>query len=134
MKTIVTLAMLIACALAGANAQGYLPSFDHSVAVLDLASAEKEKRRAVPKSLPLPAYPFELMRANLRGEVKIRFLVLEDGSVGEVSVVSASIEEFGPPTKEAAASWKFIPVDRNGAPATVNVWMTCRVLFRMEED
>jgi TonB family protein len=128
--------MLVAAVIAVRDivAQGFSPSFDHSVAIRDLASDEKEKRRAVPISLPLPAYPFEMMRANLSGEVAIKFLVREDGTAGEAHVISTSFPEFAEPVKEVVPRWKFQPVNSAGAPTVSKVWMTCRVIFKMEDE
>lgn len=85
------------------------------------------------KRLPMPSYPIELLEAGVQGHAKIQFLVREDGSVADVSVVSADSEEFGIEAKKAVAAWSFTPgKNRNGGkPAAVR--MQCDFDFELNE-
>jgi TonB family protein len=135
MRTIFLVALIgLTTTVRNSVAQGYTPTYDHSIAVLELAPEERGKGRALPISLPLPPYPAEMLRAHIRGEATIRFLIQEDGTVTDVSVVSTTQREFGDPVKESATRWRFRPLDQRGVPVAVRVWMKCRVVFKIEED
>lgn len=85
------------------------------------------------KALSMPSYPIELLEAGVQGHAKIQFLVREDGSVADVSVVSADSEEFGIEAQETVAAWSFTPgKNRNGGkPAAVR--MQCEFDFKVGE-
>jgi TonB family protein len=115
-------------------AQGWTPRFSHSVAVKELAEEEEEKGTlSSPMVLPLPTYPSEMLRCAVGGEAKIRFRVNEDGTVSNVTIVSASHKEFGEASREAVGHWKIGPILERNSPKPIKVWARCRLVFRMED-
>ncbi|MDR5682950.1 MAG: energy transducer TonB [Armatimonadota bacterium] len=64
------------------------------------------------------------------GRVRLRLLVLSDGSVGAVDiVVSSGYGELDRAAAAALAVWRFAPATRDGVPidAYYLVWVTFRV-------
>lgn len=115
--------------------QGAYRGHDHSIAVRRLGPEGLSRGyNVLPVSLPLPAYPVEMLRAAISGDATLKFLVHEDGAVSEVVVISASQVEFSGPTKEAISRWKFRVHTERGESAPRKVWMRCQVIFKFEED
>jgi TonB family protein len=56
---------------------------------------------------PMPAYPFELIRAGIWGEVTVRLLIGKDGAVREATIVKSTQKEFEVPVLFAVKSWRF---------------------------
>jgi TonB family protein len=116
------------------TAQGYNPSYDHSIAIMGLGedhnSAGKITSVVV---LPLPPYPAEMLRVHIIGEVTVHFLVREDGSVTNVTTGAESQKEFAEPVRDAVERWKFGPVVDRKTYAPTKAWMHCRIVFKIEE-
>lgn len=73
-----------------------------------------------------PKYPSLALQQKIQGEVWIRAVVLEDGSVGDVQVTKSLDREHGmdDAAVTAAKKWKFSPATENGAPIPVVVTIT----------
>jgi protein TonB len=75
------------------------------------------------KSMKAPDYPVSAMRAGHTGTTTLELLVLENGLVGEATVMSSS----GYPKLDAAAvavakrSWKFFPGTKDGQPMPMKI-------------
>ena len=67
----------------------------------------------------LPGYPIKALRQRIEGKVALQFDVLADGSVSNVTVVENPYDELSAAAREAVSQWKFSPVTRNGAGATL---------------
>ena len=75
-----------------------------------------------------PLYPGSLLRQEIEGSVKLRFLIGADGRVKLVKILSASHPRFATAAeKQALKKWRFIPATRNGRP--VEQWKTITVSF-----
>ncbi len=75
-----------------------------------------------------PLYPGSLLRQEIEGSVKLRFLIRADGRVKSVKILSASHPRFAAAAeKQALKKWRFIPATRNGRP--VEQWKTITVSF-----
>jgi TonB family protein len=66
-----------------------------------------------------PDYPQYARRVGMEGQVTLRFMVTEDGSVRDVEVVSAEPERvFNSAAIEAVRQWRFSPYLENGNPVS----------------
>lgn len=75
-----------------------------------------------------PEYPYAARSRNLSGTVTVRFLVDEDGSVDELTVLSAEpAGVFEHSVLKAVRRWRFKPGERAGRP--VPTWVVLPVRF-----
>ncbi len=72
-----------------------------------------------------PSYTSEALRARIQGEVELRAVVLEDGTVGDVEVVRSLDRTYGLDLEaiKAARQWQFLPARQNGKPVKIVVSM-----------
>jgi TonB family protein len=66
-----------------------------------------------------PGYPLELMRQNVQGTVTVSAVIREDGSVGDVHVLSGVDDRLDQYACAALARWKFRPAMKNGSPTAL---------------
>ena len=66
-----------------------------------------------------PGYPLELMRQNVQGTVTVSAVIREDGSVGDVRVLSGVDDRLDRYACAALARWKFRPAMKNGSPTAL---------------
>jgi TonB family protein len=108
--------------------------FNYSVSVKYLGIDEKGVNMPIPKSLQMPDYPIDAMRAGASDYVLISFVVTDDGSVQEIKIDQANLGEFGTAAKNAIAKWTFTPgVLLKDREKVVPVHMRCRLDFRATE-
>jgi TonB family protein len=85
-----------------------------------------------PATLPVTAddYPVQALRAGDHGVVGLRFLVREDGALGEVQLAETSgsrrLDDAAP--RVLRARWRASPATMSGMPTAV--WRTASVSFR----
>lgn len=80
-----------------------------------------------------PPYPPQAQAAGREGAVFVEFTVRTDGSVADVTVLSAEPDAtFVEPTLQAVRLWRFRPATRNGKPVAVRVRQ--KVSFRLEPE
>ena len=91
--------LLVTC-----HAQGYNPEYGASVTIT--YRAPKGRVPAEVKITP-PAYPFEMHRAGLSGEISFEITVQDDGTVTGGLVTEASQPAFRQSVEEALVTWKF---------------------------
>lgn len=127
------LCLLLCTLTTAAFGQGAWRTYDHTISVKP-RNVSGEMGIAVPLSVPLPAYPTQMMSAGIGGEATLSFVVREDGSVADVAVVNASQQEFADPAKEAVAHWKFYPPKHRHTQAPTKVKMTVRIEFKMDDE
>ena len=74
------------------------------------------------------SYPNRLRRRNISGSVRLRFVVMEDGSVDEstVEIVAASVVELGDAAMSAASKLRFVPGKIDGSPVKTMVMFPIR--------
>ncbi|HWY22951.1 MAG TPA: energy transducer TonB [Candidatus Acidoferrum sp.] len=75
-----------------------------------------------------PAYPLQLMRANVAGTVILYAIIHADGKVGNVRVLRGVDDRLDQFAREAVAQWQFQPATKNGTP--VDVEATFQIPFR----
>ena len=75
-------------------------------------------------------YPVESLPTQEMGTTTVRYVILEDGSVGPTEIVSSS----GSQRLDEAATvivrrWRFTPAFQNGRP--IRVWQRANVVFNL---
>jgi len=76
---------------------------------------------------PRPRYPFKAKRMGIEGYVTVHFLVDQDGSPRELTIVKAEPEGFFEKTvRKAVPRWRFKPGRKGGRPVSTRVEMTIR--------
>lgn len=79
-----------------------------------------------------PTYPADAMRAGVQGLVELEFVVLPDGSVGEVKVIRSLRESLDQEAITAVKQWRFTPGAKDGEPVPVQV--TAELTFTLRDD
>ncbi len=78
-----------------------------------------------------PVYPHTAKRRNIKGWVKVRFVVDEQGTVGQVTVLAAEPEGiFEQSVLRCVAGWRFKPGTVGGVPVKSLVEQT--ITFKLE--
>jgi protein TonB len=78
-------------------------------------------QRPVARVQPGPAYPYEMSRAGISGQVVIEFIIDENGDVIDTRVVRSSHREFELPAIQAVQKWKWKPGRRGGKAVKTKV-------------
>lgn len=77
-------------------------------------------------------YPAMAIENNVQGKVIVQFVVMKDGSVGNVKVVRSVDRDLDNEAIRVCKKLpKFIPGKQNGQP--VNVWYTLPVTFKLQQ-
>lgn len=79
-----------------------------------------------------PAYPFEMRRAGINGEVVVQFIVDTNGDVRDPFVVRSTQREFEAAALSAVSKWKFRPGRRGGR--AVNTRMVVPMVFSLNNE
>ena len=80
---------------------------------------------------PAPDYPAAAMRQGLQGTVRLRVLVLPDGSPGTINIEKSSGKKLLDDAALAAVQkWKFVPSKRGDTP--IEGWVSFPVEFSLE--
>ncbi len=78
-------------------------------------------------------YPAEAVKKEIQGTVTLRFVVKEDGSIGDIEILrSVSPELDAESLRVVEALPQFIPARQNGEP--VAVWFTMPIRFRLPAE
>jgi len=81
---------------------------------------------------PQPAYPHRARQREVEGEVRLRFLVGEDGAVRRISILEASPEGFFEESvKQTVARWRFRPGEITGR--AVASWVETTIGFEFRD-
>jgi len=75
-------------------------------------------------ALPLPPYPDVVRRANIEGEVTLRFMVERDGTVSNATVVGSPSPLLAAVSLHTVLQWRFKPMRRNGEAVRVPIEQT----------
>lgn len=90
-------------------------------------------QQPVAKFQAKPAYPFEMRRAGINGEVTVQFVVDPNGDVRDAFVVKSSQREFEAAAIAAVSKWKFRP-GRKGGRAVATRMVVPMVFSLNNED
>ena len=85
------------------------------------APLSAEDRLPQPVAQPSPAYPFDLRKAQIEGDVLIIFTVTREGQVADPQVVSSSNWVFRDLTLAAIKKWQYTPALKDGHPVSIKV-------------
>jgi TonB family protein len=108
--------------------------FKYAVGVVYIGIDEEHATLPFPKSVQLPEYPIEAMKAAASGDILLSFLVSDDGSVSVTKISGDRVSVFGGAARHAVSKWTFFPARMLKESAkTVPVHMTCRLEFRATE-
>ena len=101
------------------------------------AAASKSNEAVSASSLEIthyvpPEFPLAARQRAMGGWVDLQFMVMMDGSVGDISVVGADpAGVFEAPATEAVRKWKYQPILRDGKP--INQRARVRVRFALQK-
>ena len=70
---------------------------------------------------PLPDYPDDLRRANVQGNVRIKFTVEENGTVSHLEIIGTPPEPLATRCLEVLNQWRFEPATVAGKPTRVQI-------------
>jgi TonB family protein len=93
----------------------------HAASSSDPSSGEPAADLSAPSATRKvdPAYPLELMRQNVGGNVILYAVIHADGTVGSVRVLRSVDERIDRFAADAIAKWQFQPAMKNGSPVDV---------------
>jgi TonB family protein len=137
MKKLATLilALIGATQVAAVNDALWAGTNKYSVTLQYGSVVESGVDRPLPKSVQMPDYPIEAMKAGVSGDASILFLVGADGAVRDVVVEKASIVGFGVAAQAAVAKWTFFPsVLLKDRKKIVPAHIRCRFEFKASES
>jgi len=77
-----------------------------------------------------PTYPAELRAAQVNGMVTIQYVVNEDGTVGDLTVIASDHPAFSAAALEALARWRFRPRIKDGTPVAARMQIDIPFLMR----
>ena len=78
-----------------------------------------------------PFYPPDVMKDRVQGTVELEFVVLADGTVGDVKVVKALHASLDQEAIKAVKQWQFKPGTKDGGPVAVQV--SAELTFTMRD-
>jgi protein TonB len=108
--------------LHGGNGRGFGEIFD--IKNLD--------QQPVAKIRGKPAYPFDMRRQGIKGEVTVQFIVDSNGDVRDPFVVKSSQREFEASALQAVARWKWRPGRKGGR--AVSTRMVVPMVFSLNDE
>lgn len=100
----------------------------HAPQVFDPSSLDQQP---VARVRPPPQYPFEMLRAEITGEVLVDFIVDSLGNVQNATAIRSSQREFEAAAVQAVTKWKFRPGRRGGR--NVNTHMQVPIQFNLND-
>jgi bla regulator protein BlaR1 len=89
--------------------------------------------KLIAESKVLPEYPEGARKDGMEGQVVLEVLVLEDGTVGQVSIQEEipGHPAFGASARDAVSQWRFEPAIKKGR--SIDMTVTIPVAFRLDE-
>lgn len=98
---------------------------------IDVFTPDQLSQKPSARVQPQPAYPYEMSRAGISGEVVVEFIINEAGDVIDTRVVSSSHREFEAAATQAVMKWKFRAGRKDGK--AVKVRASQLLSFNLEE-
>jgi TonB family protein len=71
-----------------------------------------------------PAYPLELMRAQIQGKVTLFAVIHSDGHVGDIRVLNSVDDRLDEYARSALSQWRFRPATKAGAAVALQAVVT----------
>ena len=107
------------------------PGANFGKGIKDLFDINNLDQRPVARVQPQPAFPYEMSRAGISGDVVVEFIISSNGDVLDTRIVRSSHREFEIPAMQAVQKWKFKPGRKGGRP--VNVRASQLIEFNLED-
>ncbi|MCD8482999.1 MAG: energy transducer TonB [Verrucomicrobia bacterium] len=89
------------------------PDVGSELTIFELRDLDRQPRRLTTVQ---PQFPADFQVRGLRGEVRVRILIDEQGNVSILEVVGSTHPEAVQPVRQALVRWRFEPPMRNGQP------------------
>jgi len=100
----------------------------HRAWVFDVSELDQPPREVVN---PDPVYPFKALQRRIEGQVRVRFLVHRDGTVGDIVIVDAHPPGvFEVAVREGVSHWRFEPGRLAGE--AVDTWVAQTITFHLD--
>jgi TonB family protein len=99
-------------------------------APLPAQAAGAQTREAVQTKFKQPAYPENLMKTEVQGNVFLVGRIDKEGRIKDLHVSVASDRAFVAPAVEAVEAWRFRPAMRDGQP--IQIFANVGVRFRLQ--
>jgi protein TonB len=77
-----------------------------------------------------PVYPGRASREGISGKVLLTLVIMADGSIADLSVLSSPHQALVEPALACVRKWRFKPAMKDGAP--ISVTATVEVAFDLE--
>ncbi len=90
------------------------PGANFGKGISDLFNVNDLDQKPIARVQPQPAYPYEMSRAGITGEVVVEFIINTNGDVVQAQVTRSSHREFEVPAIQAVLKWKFKPGRKGG--------------------
>jgi TonB family protein len=134
MKHFLLLILLAVCSASVFARNDIWLSRRYSVSLTFGADELGKKDAPTPKTVPVPEYPAEMIRAAIGGEVTLDYTVATDGHISDITVVKTSDEEFKKSVSAVARAWIFSPAIDLASGKPVSARMRCKVRFAFAEE
>ena len=108
------------------------PGANFGKGIANLFDINNLDQRPTARVQPQPAYPYEMSRAGISGDVVVEFIINENGDVIDTRIVRSSHREFEVPAVQAVQKWKF-KAGRKGGKA-VKVRVSQLIEFNLEDS
>ncbi len=104
-------------------------NFGKGMELFDVSQLDQRPVLRVPVQ---PAYPYEMSRAGINGNVVVEFIISSNGDVTQAQIIRSSNREFEVPAMQAVLKWKFKPGRKSGR--AVNVRASQLIEFNLDEN
>lgn len=74
-----------------------------------------------PRAKAAPAYPFDMRRKGVPGEVTLDLVINASGEVTDAVAIQTTLADFAPAAEAAVKKWQFSPGMKDGAPVKTNL-------------
>lgn len=108
------------------------PGANFGKGISDLFNVNDLDQKPITRVRISPAYPYEMSRAGITGEVVVEFIINTNGDVVQAQVTRSSHREFEVPAVQAVLKWKFKPGRKGGR--VVNVRASQLLEFNLGDD
>ena len=132
-KTRLLLCAAIALSATAATAQSYVDGI-LDVDLANLPPGIVAPKAITPHSVSAADYPTESIGLQETGSTALRFVVLEDGSIGTIQVLQTSGYQRLDDASIAMiqSRWRYVPAMNNGQP--IRAWQHARIVWQLAPD
>lgn len=95
------------------------PNHNWRNSIPNVFTPDQLSQRPAARVQPQPAYPYEMSRAGISGDVTVEFIISEHGDVIDARVIRSSHREFEVSAMQAVMKWKFKAGRKDGKAVKV---------------